>query len=485
MVAVHRCLAALCLSLALCRGQQVGLATFGTTVVIPGGLTGKVYHIPAESLKLPKFEKLEPVGTIYTKGLFIPSRDFSEGFPGITDRIEWFALDFTGRIYINNPGNYLFSLCSDDGSKLYLDGKTVIDNDGVHGEICLQGGVKLAGGIHTLRLSYFQGPRFHLSLMLGVAGPKEKRFHPFTTDEFQPPSNPADWKYGSPDSLQTAPDPDAGRVRLRDVIRRPEPVMSLSVEVTANGHPVTDLKPADFLVRDEGLPQDITDLSVASQPLDILLLLDAGAATAPFHERLKTDAERTLSQLGSQDRLGILEFAEQQVLTLGLASVPEMILTALRKLRPRTGESDLNSAIALAALYFRDHARPSAARAIVIVTANQGRRGVSDRATRDALWQANVVLSGLLAAREHSGEADVRQFVDASGGEALEMDPANVPLGQAIRDLRARYQISYRAPGGTPKSIRTISVELTGDAKLRLPDAKIRTPGAYVVAQPL
>ncbi len=151
VVAVHRSLAAIGLSLALCRGQQGALPTFGTTVVIAGGMTGKVYHIPFESTRLPKFENLEPVGTIYTRSLWLPSREFSEGFPGITSRIEWFALDFTGRIYIQTPGTYTFSLCSDDGSKLYIDTKTVIDNDGIHGEECRQVGLKLSGGIHAIR----------------------------------------------------------------------------------------------------------------------------------------------------------------------------------------------------------------------------------------------------------------------------------------------------------------------------------------------
>jgi hypothetical protein len=261
-------------------------------------------------------------------------------------------------------------------------------------------------------------------------------------------------------------------------------VVSLSVQVLAQGLPVRDLKQGDFLVRDEGTPQDISGFSFGSQPLDMMLLLDAAPEMAPFHDGVKAVAERAISRLDAHDRIGIIEFAEKQVLTLGLASVPEMIVTAIRKLQPRGGDKELNSPVALAALYLQEHARPEATRAIVLLTDNQGRPGVADRPTRDALWQSTVVLNGLLSKREPSGEADVRRLIDATGGEALAMDPANVPLDQVLRDLHDRYRITYRAPGGTPRSIRKVSVELAGEAKARIRDAKIRFPGAYVVAEP-
>src|SRR5947209_2310497 len=93
-------------------------AHFGTTVVLSTGLQGRIFYISRYSKKLPNLDKKKPVGTIYTPGLNIPRRQFSEGFPGITDRTEWFALDYTGRFWIANPGKYRFALESDDGSKL-------------------------------------------------------------------------------------------------------------------------------------------------------------------------------------------------------------------------------------------------------------------------------------------------------------------------------------------------------------------------------
>lgn len=187
------------LSIAQPQKQQPedSLATFGTTVVIPGGLKGSVYFIEPTGT-LPDFSRLAPVGTLYTKGLYIKPREFREGFPGIGDRVEWFAIDFTGRFYVGKPGLYRFLLASDDGAKLYIDQKIALNNDGIHPTSAIQTAVELAGGAHSIRLSYFQGPRYELSLMLSVKGPGDFRFHPFNTDRFKPPPNPDNWKYGSP-----------------------------------------------------------------------------------------------------------------------------------------------------------------------------------------------------------------------------------------------------------------------------------------------
>lgn len=160
---------------------------FGTTAKIPWGLRGDIYYLKEGTSELPRFEKLKPVGTIFTNGLYIRPRDFGEGFPGVSDRFEWFALDYTGRFYVAKAGKYKFALISDDGSKLYIDGRKVINNDGVHGPLRSDGAVRLTEGVHTIRLSYFQGPRFTIALILGVLRPGDKDWRIFNTDEFKPP----------------------------------------------------------------------------------------------------------------------------------------------------------------------------------------------------------------------------------------------------------------------------------------------------------
>jgi PA14 domain len=177
--------------------QDEPVATFGTTVVISSGLRGLVYHIKRDSDRLPNFAKLKPAGTIYTSSLNIPPQSFKTGFPGVTKRFEWFALAYTGRFWIQKPGLYRFALISDDGSRLEIDGREVIDNDGIHPAMRREAGVELSRGIHEIRVEYFQGPRYEVALILQIAGRGEP-FRVFSTDEFKPPADLDDWKSPPP-----------------------------------------------------------------------------------------------------------------------------------------------------------------------------------------------------------------------------------------------------------------------------------------------
>jgi PA14 domain len=168
---------------------------FGTTVIIPSGLRGLVYHMHHNRAKLPDFEKMKPAGPpIYTSSLNVPPQSFTQGFPGVTKRNEWFAIDYSGRFWIAAPAVFTFSLLSDDGSKLYVDDQLVIDNDGLHPPLEKTGMIQLAAGIHRMRVEYFQGPKFQIALVLKIAGPDQPS-RVFSTDEFKPP-------------------PDAGEVRV-------------------------------------------------------------------------------------------------------------------------------------------------------------------------------------------------------------------------------------------------------------------------------
>jgi len=176
----------------LAAGQEP--PTFGTTVVVPGGLEGVVYHISKNSQRIPDLRKIKPQGKIYASSLNVPGRDFKEGFPGVTKRLEWFAIEYTGRFWIEKPALYGFALTSDDGSRLFIDDQAIVDNDGLHPPVTKSGIVELSGGIHSIRVQYFQGPRFNVALILEVAIPHEE-LRVFSTDEFKPPANPEDWKF--------------------------------------------------------------------------------------------------------------------------------------------------------------------------------------------------------------------------------------------------------------------------------------------------
>src|SRR5262249_23891132 len=102
---------ALAVGLGCLRGQEP--PTFGTTVVDLSGLEGHVFFLDARTQKLPDFSRLHPVGSVYTPTLNVWPQSFSEGFPNVTDRFEWFGIQYTGKFWVETPGEYRFSLLSD------------------------------------------------------------------------------------------------------------------------------------------------------------------------------------------------------------------------------------------------------------------------------------------------------------------------------------------------------------------------------------
>ena len=70
----------------------------------------------------------------------------------------WYAIDCQGVFEATGTQDYLFTLNSDDGSALLIDGFTVIDNDGEHSAKAISGSIALEAGQHTIELQYFQGP---------------------------------------------------------------------------------------------------------------------------------------------------------------------------------------------------------------------------------------------------------------------------------------------------------------------------------------
>lgn len=69
---------------------------------------------------------------------------------------ENFGLRFDGTIKIEREGEYMFVLGSDDGSRLTIDGKVLIDNDGVHAPQQKRGKIKLKPGLVTIAVEFFE-----------------------------------------------------------------------------------------------------------------------------------------------------------------------------------------------------------------------------------------------------------------------------------------------------------------------------------------
>ena len=138
---------------------------FGVNERLDRSMVGQIFYLPPNTNRLPDFSQMTPVGSIFARTINIPQRAFSEGFPGVTDRFEWFAIEYRGTFSVKESGEYTFRTVSDDGSKLFVDQTLVVNNDGVHPTSSRSGKIQLeANKVYRIRIQYFQGPRYHIAL---------------------------------------------------------------------------------------------------------------------------------------------------------------------------------------------------------------------------------------------------------------------------------------------------------------------------------
>jgi len=112
----------------------------------PGGFHYDYYE--GQWDKLPDFSTLKPV----KEGITDKDFDVSK-----MPRQINFGLVISGQIEIKEDGYYIFGISSDDGSKFYLGGQLLLDDDGLHDNSANKSYVlPLKKGFYPIRVEYFQ-----------------------------------------------------------------------------------------------------------------------------------------------------------------------------------------------------------------------------------------------------------------------------------------------------------------------------------------
>jgi mono/diheme cytochrome c family protein len=113
---------------------------------------------------IPDFDRLTPKssGNVSSFGL------------GPEQRKDGFGLRIDGFLNIAEEGRYRFWLTSDDGSRLSIDDRVVINHAGVHSPSTKDGRVRLTPGLHPIRVEYFENSGEEV-LKLEYSGPGIER----------------------------------------------------------------------------------------------------------------------------------------------------------------------------------------------------------------------------------------------------------------------------------------------------------------------
>lgn len=98
--------------------------------------------------KLPDFTSLTPTDSGVTEQMTLK--------PALEQGAPAYALLFEGYVYAPEPGVYTFSTRSNDGSKLYIGNRLLVDNDGLHKAETVTAFIALKKGYHALSVPYFE-----------------------------------------------------------------------------------------------------------------------------------------------------------------------------------------------------------------------------------------------------------------------------------------------------------------------------------------
>ncbi len=150
------------------------------------------YQSP-KPLRLPNFDQLTPDKTGYVEDFNLSEKQ----------RNDHYAFRFRSTLLVPVTGTYTFSIASDDGSRILLDGEMIVDHDGPHGFEAAErtATLELTEGEHAIEVQYFEatggdalevtweGPQFAKQPILGEY---------LTSDaSSQAPSAPAEFTDGA------------------------------------------------------------------------------------------------------------------------------------------------------------------------------------------------------------------------------------------------------------------------------------------------
>jgi hypothetical protein len=133
------------------------------------GVTADFYDFSTNNVSMPNLEgRTSTVSRVDDQINYAATTNAWVGLP--RSMADTFASRHGGWLMVETSGTYTVYLKSDDGSKLWLDGALVIDNDGAHGMRELSTNRVLACGAHLLRVDFFENG-VDAGLVLSWAGP--------------------------------------------------------------------------------------------------------------------------------------------------------------------------------------------------------------------------------------------------------------------------------------------------------------------------
>jgi VWFA-related protein len=267
----------------------------------------------------------------------------------------------------------------------------------------------------------------------------------------------------------------------RATFRTGADVVAVEASVRRDKRPVTGLKASDFELLDNGVPQQISDLSYERLPIDVTVVLDVSASVSgAVLDQLRQSVRQLKSDLGARDRLKLVAFNMQISRLADFDSPPAAADTAFASLTGR-GSSAIFDAVAVqlaaSALEGRRHL-------IVLFTDGKDSSSISDPDTLFDVANRTTATVDIVLAASASERNTAAPFARSPGRPPITVGrmydqlaretggvvvPATVgeklvsTFQRTLADFRASY-VLYFTPQGVPTSgAHTIDVRVKQD----------------------
>lgn len=282
---------------------------------------------------------------------------------------------------------------------------------------------------------------------------------------------------------QTSDDPD--------VIRVDADLVDLKVSVLRLDpiNAVEELKQSDFLVLEDGKPQEIAFFAGESAPFDLVLLLDLSASSSKKLKLVRNSAKRFVEVARPIDRIAVVTFTDAAHVISPLTLDREALKKAIKKIEDPVGGTNFYDALRFVLEWVLPAQRGSRRSAVVVMT-----DGV-DNALPDVFGDGSRTSFAELLDRVRASDAIVfpvyldteqeevkrhrstanayaiareqlKQLADTGGTRvypAKELKDLDQVYDQVIKDLGTVYSLGYRSSNKVRDGKwRTVAVQIIG-----------------------
>lgn len=237
----------------------------------------------------------------------------------------------------------------------------------------------------------------------------------------------------------------------------------VDVLVTDRDKAVVGLKPADFEVLDNGVPQRVDLVSFEQIPLNVVLALDMSESVSGDRlEQLRDASTGLLGALTKDDQAGLVTFTERVVLGSRLTKDLDNIRKAMELPLSDAGDTSIIDA-SFAAMMLGES---DVGRGLVIVFSDgiDTASWLPDESVLNTAKRSDVVVYAVSVQSRLKPEF-LRELTSATGGRLYEIEKtANLSqvFLSVLEEFRHRYLISYTPSGVDRGGWHKLDVSIKG-----------------------